>query len=234
MNEAERMRELVAGYRRSIAPQAGDRSRIWERLETEPASATPARDHRSSIGVAVAIAIAVAAAVVLALGLAGQVAQRTAIAPPMQSADSPRPDADQLAARERAAAVPVPATLPPAPSIAPAPARDEPAAATIAPREPAPRVQTPTLDPLRAELPLIEAARAALDRGEHARVLQLLDDHRRRFPAGVLRPEARALRAIALCAAGRTAQGRGEAHVLLGERESSAHHGRVREACGVQ
>ncbi len=232
MTEAERMRELVAGYRRAIAPVPDDRVRIWTRLQRDEA---PAPANEAPVGrrvaIAVAIAVAVAAGVVLVLGLAGRLAERAAIGPRSQSVDVPAAHEQSLpiaAPREPAIALP--------PAVPPTVSDDRSSAPQVEVPAPMPRPAPakPTIDPLRAELALIASASAAIDRGEHAVALRRLDDHATRFPDGALRPEARALRAIALCGSGRTAPGRGEALQILRDPSLSTHHARVRAACGLQ
>lgn len=66
----------------------------------------------------------------------------------------------------------------------------------LRPREPAPR---PALSSLRAERELLASARAALAKGALARVLERVEQHRLRFPDGLLAPEFAALAAVARC-----------------------------------
>ncbi|HWB77165.1 MAG TPA: hypothetical protein VG755_19500, partial [Nannocystaceae bacterium] len=87
MSEAERVRDLVGGYRRAIAPVPADRARIWARLQApeDELPSPPAAPRR--LVLAITIAIAVAAAVVLALGLAADLAEHDAMAPRSQAVD---------------------------------------------------------------------------------------------------------------------------------------------------
>lgn len=102
---------------------------------------------------------------------------------------------------------------------------------------PAPRKATPEPPEARGADGLVEEAEAlaraqaaiAGERPEDA--LRELAGYARRFPKGALREEHDALRAIALCAAGREREGRGAAQVFLREREGSALAERVRGAC---
>lgn len=64
---------------------------------------------------------------------------------------------------------------------------------------------------LEAETFLLESARAELRAGNPAKALGMLDEHRRRFPKGLLAAERRATRVKALCQAGRIADARREA-----------------------
>ncbi|MCA9713398.1 MAG: hypothetical protein KC468_01750, partial [Myxococcales bacterium] len=93
------------------------------------------------------------------------------------------------------------------------------------------RAEPPATSSLAAETEALRRVRSELSRGEPARALELLDDHARRFPAGVLVEERAALRVVALCDAGRRADGRAAAGRFLARYPSSALAGRVRAAC---
>lgn len=86
-------------------------------------------------------------------------------------------------------------------------------------------------DDLAAENQLLAQARRALldDRPEHA--LARLDEHQRRFAQGLLTQERQALRAVALCEAGRTTEGKPAARSFLREHPQAALAHRVRSAC---
>ncbi len=84
-----------------------------------------------------------------------------------------------------------------------------------------------------AELTLIKRAKAALDGGRTRGALVHLDEHTRRFPAGVFAGEREALRALALCESGRRAQGRALAERFVALHSSSPLIDRVRHACGM-
>ncbi|MEX1362831.1 MAG: hypothetical protein AB1Z98_06880 [Nannocystaceae bacterium] len=96
------------------------------------------------------------------------------------------------------------------------------------PPTPAPPAVT---DDLAAENQLLAQARRALldDRPEHA--LARLDEHQRRFAEGLLTQERQALRAVALCEAGRTTEGKPAARSFLREHPQAALAHRVRSAC---
>lgn len=86
---------------------------------------------------------------------------------------------------------------------------------------------------LAAENRLLAQARAALIEGEPSRALGRLDEHARRFPDGVLSEERQALRAVALCEAGREAEGDAAARAFLRAHPQAALAERVRSACQV-
>ncbi|WAS90609.1 hypothetical protein [Nannocystis punicea] len=88
-------------------------------------------------------------------------------------------------------------------------------------------------DGLAQELAIVRAVNDALAGGSEALALARLDDYHRRFPDGALREEAAALRAVALCAAGR-ADGATTAAAFLRAHPGSLSAERVRRACGVR
>jgi hypothetical protein len=88
-------------------------------------------------------------------------------------------------------------------------------------------------DGLAQELAIVRSVNDALAGGSAEQALARLDDYHRRFPDGALREEAAALRAVALCAAGRT-DGATTAAAFLRAHPGSLSAERVRRACGVR
>ncbi|MDC0723607.1 hypothetical protein [Nannocystis bainbridge] len=88
-------------------------------------------------------------------------------------------------------------------------------------------------DGLAQELALVRAVNDALAGGSPEQALTRLADYQQRFPGGALREEAAALRAVALCAAGRE-DGAAAATAFLGAHPGSLSAERVRRACGVR
>jgi hypothetical protein len=84
---------------------------------------------------------------------------------------------------------------------------------------------------LAEEAAVLARAQAEIQGGRAEAAVEELAGYARRFPNGALREEYEALRAIALCEAGRTREGRGEAQAFLRERAGSALGDRVRGAC---
>jgi hypothetical protein len=84
---------------------------------------------------------------------------------------------------------------------------------------------------LAEENRLLAQARAALIDERPEQALARLADHARRFPDGVLAEERQALRAVALCEAGRNAEGDAAASSFLREHPQAALAQRVRSAC---
>jgi hypothetical protein len=76
-------------------------------------------------------------------------------------------------------------------------------------------------------------ARQALARGDATAALQALDTHAARFPKAVLRQEALSARALALCAAGRTAEARRAAAQLERIAPRSPHLIRLADSCAL-
>lgn len=84
---------------------------------------------------------------------------------------------------------------------------------------------------LAREAEALARAQAAIQGGRAEEALSLLSDYARRFPDGALREEHDALRALALCTAGRRIEGRGEARAFLRAHGGSALAERVRRGC---
>lgn len=96
------------------------------------------------------------------------------------------------------------------------------------------RGATPTAEPastLGAEMKLLRSAQSALQADNPAGALKLLDQHRRRFPKGLLTPERDIKRAVALCDLGRTKAARRAAKKFLRAHPGSTHTGRARRIC---
>ncbi|MEM9456464.1 MAG: hypothetical protein AAGF11_19945 [Myxococcota bacterium] len=98
---------------------------------------------------------------------------------------------------------------------------------TPAPSEPEPKPN----DTLAEENRLLGRARAALIADEPGRALTLLREHAQRFADGVLTQERRALRAVALCEAGREDEGVAAARSFLRAHPQATLARRVRSAC---
>ncbi|HEY5957230.1 MAG TPA: hypothetical protein VIV60_11780, partial [Polyangiaceae bacterium] len=94
-----------------------------------------------------------------------------------------------------ASPLPVPTVTPPAELIGHA-------------SKPATRIEQ---DALADELALVRGAQSELANGRAAPSLALLDRYFRRFPSGILRPEAKVTRVRALCLSGRGAEAEREA-----------------------
>ena len=84
------------------------------------------------------------------------------------------------------------------------------------------------------ELALVRGARAAMRAGDHPAALALLDQHAARFPAGMLREERDANRAIALCRLERRADAARAATDFFARYPYSPYADRVRLQCTVE
>lgn len=229
MSTEDRMRALMTGYRRDIAPRASDRVRVWERLEAEAPDAHESRARPRAVVIAGLVALA-AAIVLLAMRAAPDRSAQLREHESSSSVYEATPASETPTVRRDAPRASAPTSpAPPVIAVEPEPPRPAPMrrAASV---KPAPVHE----DPLHAELRVIEAARAALERGDHELALARAGEHRRRFPQGALALEARSLRALALCGAGRWMQGRGEARALLSDDATSPYRDRLREACDLR
>jgi hypothetical protein len=85
---------------------------------------------------------------------------------------------------------------------------------------------------LGAETQLMRPADQALRTGDPARALELLDEHERRFPQGVLAEERSAERVTALCGLGRVDEAHAEAARFIATHADSPLVSSVRRSCG--
>jgi hypothetical protein len=113
-------------------------------------------------------------------------------------------------------------------SPSPQPTRTkEPAAAAAKSR--APRAS----GDIEGEVRLLEEADADLRRGDAAGALVRLGEHATKYPGGALRQEREGMNVVALCQAGRQAEGRAAAERFLSRSSKSALASRIRAACGI-
>lgn len=104
-------------------------------------------------------------------------------------------------------------------------------ATTVVRSSAAPVVGSATNGGLAEEVRLLTVARNAVASGSYAEGLVSLDQYAARFPKGQLGYEAGALRAIALCGAGRKSEGRALAAAIAESSPGSPVSQRVTEAC---
>lgn len=131
--------------------------------------------------------------------------------PPPDPQPNPRPPPDMQ--------------TPPRPSFPSRPRRPD-----VAPEPAAPAAEETSVDALE----LIASAQARLRAGRPSEALELLAEHGRRFPTASTQEEGSALRVLALCALGRSAEGRGARTVFLKDYPASAYRERVAAACKVE
>jgi len=84
---------------------------------------------------------------------------------------------------------------------------------------------------LAEEVSILSRAETELHAGRPASALELLEEHRRKFPSGALVQERIAARIHALCALGRTSEAESELARLKRVSPDSPQEGRAREAC---
>lgn len=91
------------------------------------------------------------------------------------------------------------------------------------------RVEAPK-DTFAAELKLLAEGHAALNAGDAAEALRVAVLYEKTYPRGHFKEDREALRALALCAAGK---GNAAARRFLGRNPRSIHVTRIREACAL-
>lgn len=227
---------LVDAYRAHTRPSAEARRRMASvLLETKA-------DERRVWPWLVAGAAAAAAVVIwLVVALVGGPLSMTARSNPSTAADQAQPNASVRAVSEgpqTRASDPEPPPREPAsttraalradprtPGPVPARARSDRGETSPAPEA------TAAIEGTADEWLRIDAAERALALGKPSLALVELDLHAREFPRADLRQERRALRVLALCALGRTAEGRGQQTAFLRDFARSTYRARVERAC---
>ena len=82
-----------------------------------------------------------------------------------------------------------------------------------------------------AELALIDAAQRSLAQHDPSRALELIEEHRRRFPSGRLVEERAAAHILALCDLHRDSEARAEAATFLRDRPKSPQIPSIQRSC---
>lgn len=121
-------------------------------------------------------------------------------------------------------------------TAAPLPAPDPPGEEAAAPRpaaSAAPASPRPAPTSLTGEIASLDAAREALAAGDASRALRALDEHDRKFPGGMLGPEATVLRIEALALRGDRASAARLGNAFLDAHPRSPHANRVRTLIGA-
>jgi hypothetical protein len=138
----------------------------------------------------------------------------------------------QPAAKVDAPTVVQPAPSPPAP-VERATESVTPTEQQTAPTEKRSSAPSRSADSLAQEVAILSRAGSELHAGRPAAALQALDEHRRRFPGGVLAQERTAARIQALCALGRKTEAESELGRLARTSPNSPLEARARKACGL-
>lgn len=192
MIDDPKARELIQRSRRALRPTVADRARIEAALraqlgaaafEAPATSAPPAKN----LGMKLASGAAICACVLGTVAFFG----RGSPAPVPPAAPSHAP-ALQTAPEPRAE--PAPEASSPEPRV------------SVTPAKPIARKH----DSLAHEVALLSQATRSLRAGDVGAALRTLDEHKRKYPQGVLREERRAARAQVLCAMGRVSEGKAE------------------------
>ena len=214
-------KQLVRAGRAASRPSAADRERVLhslqEHLTTAPELIAVKSGFSSGSLVWPGIGIGVA--------LCGVVAAFLLLNEPVKSPSSSVP----LAARSVVIpAAPPPAITEAAPDAVP-PAPEPSAKLDNTSRRGAAR----SSDRLAEEVAILSRAEADFRRGQAALALRALDEHKSKFPNGMLAVERRAASVRALCALGRAREATTELARLSRIAGGSALERRAREACGA-
>jgi hypothetical protein len=216
-SEAE---ELVRAGREALRPSDADRERVLSALLPRLGGSLGAEGTNtpSTAPAAATGNIAKATAALVVIGVAGAglfFALRTEPPPAMASATAPVTSA----------------RVPPAP-VEHVPERAPPVAPRAESAEKRAPVASRPADSLAQEVAILSHASAELHAGRPSAALKALDEHRRKFPRGVLAQERTSARIQALCALGRMKEAQAELARLARTSPSSPHVARARKACG--
>lgn len=169
------------------------------------------------------------------IGAASMIAPKRAAAPisPAHPQGVPNPGPAQSAL-----VAPGPANPPPSspPEAAPPPAplpTEEPAPVEVPKSAAPPPIAQPAATSLTYEVAALNRAREALAAGDAAGTLRALDNHNRRFPGGMLGPEATVLRIEALALRGDRASAVRLGKAFLDAHPRSPHANRLRSLLGI-
>ena len=203
-------RDLIQRSRRALRPSEADRRRIdaamVDRLGTDVLGVDKTSGMQLSSSLAWKLGLAVC------LGVIGSITFLTVESKP----NDPAPLA--------AAPTQPPQALKPEPEAEPEPEQTPAAAPANVSASPAP----PHRDMLAREVALLSAATTALRAGDVSAALRSLDEHKRKYPNGVLREERRTAQAQALCSIGRVSEGRAQ---LKGLPPTSPTAARAAQVC---
>jgi hypothetical protein len=213
------LRRLVDGARGADAPTAADRDRVRAALVAGlAAGGGAASGGASKLGLLGRAGLVVLVGALLAGGVwwfastSGGDAHRVAATAPVREPE------------------PAPIAEPPALILDAAPIADAAPRQVATSERPKPRAPRDAAQ-LAEEARLLREAETARRAGELERASQKLDEHRRRFPRGVLATERDAARVLLLCDAGRIAEAKKLAGSFLRRHPRSPLADRVRSAC---
>ncbi|MGC4090005.1 MAG: hypothetical protein QM756_19375 [Polyangiaceae bacterium] len=211
---------LVRAGRTALRPSTADRERISAALRARLGDAALPVDAGSSSLLA-RMAWGKVSAITAAIGVVGGAAWFALREPAPVSSVPAQPDS---VARVVESATP----LEPASSVVSLPEAPAPSA----PEVNAPAAKRPA-DRLAEEVAILSKATSELHAGRAANALKKLDEHRRKFPNGLLAQERAAARVQALCALGRSAEARPELERLARVAPQSPNTLRAKQVCGA-
>ncbi len=231
-----RARALFEAGRRSLQPADADRERIFSALSTRVGGPEP--DGGKTPGTPAAAgglswpAITAITALMFGLGIVGAGGYEL-----LRSEAHPMP----VPASSSAPVASVVSVAPPSPEPPPipAPVPSEASAPADTGGTPRPSVRsdsapTPPSDRLAEEVAILSEAERAIHAEQYQLALQLLDEHRRKFPHGALAQERMAARVQALCGLGRVSDAQAALARLTRLSPNSPHEDRAREACAAK
>lgn len=217
---------LVSAGRGALRPSAADRERITAGLRARLGGAVLPLEAVAATSLASRLAWAKLSMVGAVLGIAGGTTL-FALHEPSPAPNAPVRDVFAAHAAHAAQAVQAPVERPfPAPN---------PAAAAAASAEPEPVPVSPRRsDRLAEEVSILSRATSDLHAGRPASALRAVEEHRRKFPNGLLAEERRAALVQALCALGRRDEAEPELARLARIAPQSANTLRAKQVCGAK
>ncbi|MBK6689012.1 MAG: hypothetical protein IPG45_31380 [Deltaproteobacteria bacterium] len=217
-------RRLLESAKAAQSPSAADRARVRQAVAAAGvgggaavglgATAGTAKAATSAAGSA-GVFLKVGAAVVVASGVgAGGYVLWPEAAPPAPAIKAPAP--------------PPPPKIEAVVEVAPPSA---PPAEEVVEKKPKRRTEPKVVEDLAAEATLLHRAQSAWRNKDSQAALQVLEDHRRRYPRSQLSSERDGLRVLVLCDLGRNAEARTLAKKFLRQAPDSPLRASVEESC---
>jgi hypothetical protein len=214
-------KQLVRAGRAASRPTTADRERVLHSLQEHLTNAPGLLAAKTGFGSSSLVWPGIG----IGVALCGVVAAILLLNEPVKAPSSSVP----LTARSA-----VVAAAPPSINSEAAPDVDAPAPEPSAKLDNTARRSTArSSDRLAEEVAILSRAEADFRRGQPAFALRALDEHRSKFPNGMLSVERRAAQVRALCAMGRAREATAELARLSRIAGGSALERRAREACGA-
>jgi len=213
-----RARELMRSAHAMNRPTLADRARFESALRARLGAAVVPIQGGASSHAAQAILPIISSFVVGALVIGGALLL------------APRQERQAEGSAPIATAPAVPTARFPEPEVEPAPVAPAPVSVAAVTAPSAAPLAQPKPDRLAEEVTLLSSAVSDLRAGRVSVALKTLDEHRRRFPSGILTEERCAARAQALCALGRQREAQAELDRLAPRSLAAA---RARQICDL-